>query len=247
MDSCKPFIWKDWNGIKMSHTRIFILHFHHLGLTYAIHKTNTSTMKKLLILLVIIFAFTTAKSQISAKLMRYLDVSDTHITFVYGGDIWIVAKSGGTATQLTHSPGEESYPRFSPDGSEIGYTASYDGNQDIYVMPSHGGVPTRVTYASYPDRMIDWHPDGRIMFASRREMLTPSVNQFFLVNKNGGMPEKMAIPYGELASFSADGNQLAYITKITENYPFKRYRGGLTSDILIFDLQQNKAVNITNN
>ena len=204
-------------------------------------------MKKLLILLAIVFVTGSAKSQISAKLMRYLDVSETHITFVYGGDIWIVAKAGGTALQLTHSPGEESYPHFSPDGSEIGYTASYNGNQDVYVMPSTGGIPSRVTYASYPDRMVDWHPDGRILFASRREMLTPRVNQFFLINKKGGMPEKMAVPYGELASFSADGNKLAYITKITENYPFKRYRGGLTSDVLVFDLQQNKVENITNN
>jgi tricorn protease len=204
-------------------------------------------MKKFFFLLVILCSFSRAQSQISAKLMRYLDVSATHITFVYGGDIWIVPKTGGTATQLTHSPGEESYPRFSPDGTEIGYTASYNGNQDIYVMNANGGIPTRVTYSSYADRMVEWHPDGRIMFASRREMSTPRVNQFFLVNKTGGMPEKMAVPYGELASFSADGKKLAYITKITENYPFKRYRGGLTSDVLIFDLQQNTVENITNN
>jgi len=50
-----------------------------------------------------------------------------------------------------------------------------------------------------------------------------------------------------LASFSPDGNYLAYITKITENYPFKRYRGGLTSDIIIYDLRNNSAENITNN
>jgi tricorn protease len=244
MVSCKPLIWQGYKW----HIRLNSFCFsRQLLLTFTFNKTNISTMKKLIGLFLIIFTYSSVNAQISAKLMRYLDVSDTHITFVYGGDIWMVAKAGGTAIQLTHSPGEESYPRFSPDGSEIGYTASYNGNQDIYVMPSQGGVPTRVTYASYPDRMIDWHPDGRIMFASRREMLTPRVNQFFLVNKSGGMPEKMAIPYGELASFSADGNQLAYITKITENYPFKRYRGGLTSDILIFDLQQNKVVNITNN
>ena len=204
-------------------------------------------MKKILFLLAFLFIADSIHAQISAKLMRYVDVSDTHITFVFGGDIWVVVKAGGTALQLTHSPGEESYPRFSPDGSEIGYTASYDGNQDVYVLPAKGGIPVRVTYSSFPDRMIDWHPDGRIMFASRREALTPRVNQFFLVNKKGGMPEKMTLPYGELASFSADGSQLAYITKITENYPFKRYRGGLTSDILIFNMDDNTVVNITNN
>ncbi len=180
--------------------------------------------------------------------MRYVDVSATQITFVYGGDIWIMPKSGGQAVQITHSPGEELYPKFSPDGSEIAFSARYNGNLDVFVMPVTGGVPKRLTYASFPDRMLDWHPDGKnILFASRREAITPRVNQFFLIPKVGGFPTKLSIPYGELASYSPDGQQLAYITKITENYPFKRYRGGLTSDVMIFDLTTEKAENITNN
>jgi tricorn protease len=157
-----------------------------------------------------------AFAQTSARLIRNADVSDTQIAFVYGGDIWVVPKSGGTASQVTHSPGEESWPRFSPDGSEIGYTAAYDGNADVYVMPSAGGLPTRVTYQSLGDRMLDWHPDGeRVLFASARASGQPRVTQFYLVSKDGGLPERLAVPYGELASFSPDGSRLAYITKIT--------------------------------
>ncbi len=203
-------------------------------------------MKKIFILAFALLFINSAYGQINAKLMRYMDVSETQITFVYGGDIWIVAKSGGTAMQITHSPGEESWPKFSPDGKSIAYTASYNGNSDVFVMPVSGGVPTRITFNSAADRMIDWHPDGKqILFASAREHGVGRLNQFFLVNKIGGFPEKLAIPYGELASFSPNGNQLAYITKITENYPFKRYRGGLTSDIIIYDFKTNKTERIT--
>ncbi len=205
-------------------------------------------MKKILLLFGALFIFHNSYSQISAKLMRYMDVSDTQITFVYGGDIWVMPKTGGTAIQVTHSPGEESWPRFSPDGKSIAYTASYNGNLDVYVMPASGGIPVRITYQSHFDRMVDWHPDGQhILFASGRESGRQSYRQLYLVSKNGGFPEKLKIPYGELASYSPDGNYLAYITKITENYPFKRYRGGLTSDILIYDLVNNTAENITNN
>jgi tricorn protease len=205
-------------------------------------------MKLLQIFLALSIGTSISEAQISAKLMRDIDLSDTQITFVYGGDIWLAPKAGGQALQLTNSPGQESYPKFSPDGSEIAFSASYNGNQDVYVMPTSGGIPTRITYASYGDRMVDWHPNGRkILFASRRETGIPRVNQFFLVDKTGGFPEKMPVPYGELASFAPDGNKLAYITKITENYPFKRYRGGLTSDVIIFDLQSKKAENITDN
>jgi tricorn protease len=205
-------------------------------------------MKKILSLILISFIIIPAQSQISAKLMRYMDVSDTHIVFVFGGDIWIVEKSGGTAIQMTNSPGEESWPKFSPDGKSIAFTAGYNGSQNIYVMPTTGGVPTRVTYESSADRMIDWHPDGkRLLFASMgdnggRRLL----NQFFMISKDGGLPEKLPIPYGELASFSPDGKKLAYITKITENYPFKRIRSGNNSDIFVYDMATRKVENITN-
>jgi len=206
------------------------------------------TMKKILLLTGLVLFLTDAQAQINAKLMRYMDVSDTQITFVYGGDIWVAPKTGGTALQLTHSPGEESWPKFSPDGSELAFTASYNGNQDVYVMPVTGGVPTRVTYQSHADRMVEWHPDGEdLLFASRRHMGQRSSRQFFLVDKDGGLPEKLQIPYGELATYSPDGSHLAYITKITENYPFKRYKGGLESDIILFDLESNRARRITNN
>ena len=155
-------------------------------------------------------------------------------------------KTGGTAIQLTHSPGEESWPKFSPDGKSIAYSASYNGNMDVYVMPVTGGVPIRVTYNSFDDRLVDWYPGGELLlFASRRESGRQSYSQFYLVSKDGGLPEKLPIPYGELGSFSPDGNLLAYITRITENYPFKRYRGGLTSDVLIHDFANKKAENIT--
>ena len=108
--------------------------------------------------------------------------------------------------------------------------------------------PSRITYHSFGDRMVEWYPDGKhIVFASRREIGSRGPNQFFKVSKEGGLPERLAIPYGELASFSPSGSHLAYITKITENYPFKRYRGGLSSDIIVFDLKKNTAENITNN
>lgn len=205
-------------------------------------------MKKITLIVLATFLMVTIHAQINAKLFRYMDVSETQITFVYGGDIWLADKEGGMAVPLTNSPGEESYPKFSPDGQHIAYTAEYRGNMDVYVVPITGGLPTRVTYQSHADRMIDWHPDGaHLLFASRREMGQRSSRHFFKVSKEGGFPEKLAIPYGELASYSPDGKKLAYITKITENYPFKRYRGGLASDILIFDLETNTATNLTNN
>lgn len=197
--------------------------------------------------LVALMVFQLSSAQVNARLMRYADVSDNQIAFVYGGDIWIMSRDGGIAQQMTHSPGEESWPRFSPDGKELAFSASYNGNKDVFVMPAGGGVPTRVTYNSFGDQMVEWHPDGeRLLFTSGRESGRQAVPQFYLVSKSGGMPEKLPVPYGQLASYSPDGKQMAYITKITENYPFKRYRGGLSSDILLYDVDKKQAENLTN-
>jgi tricorn protease len=202
-------------------------------------------MKKLVLLSTIFFSLI-ACAQLDARLLRYPDVSATQIAFVYGGDIWIVPKTGGTANRVTTSTGEESFPRFSPDGKTLAFSATYDGNTDVYTMPVTGGVPVRLTWYAGPDRVIDWHPDGkRILFASSRESGSQRYNQLYLVSSKGGLAEKLPLPYGELGSFSPDGNEITYVTKITENFPFKRIRSGLASDVLVFDLKKGTAENIT--
>ena len=203
-------------------------------------------MKRSLSIVLACMMFSIAEAQIDARLFRYPDISQSQICFVYGGDIWIVPKTGGTAMRLTSSTGEEAYPRFSPDGKTIAFSATYDGNADAYTMPVTGGVPTRLTWHSIPDRVVDWHPDGtKILIASARESGSQRFDQFYLVPVKGGLPEKLPIPYGELASFSPDGNNIAYVTRITENFPFKRYMGGLASDVLVFNLKNQTAENIT--
>src|SRR5258705_4534369 len=117
-------------------------------------------MKKIIFLSALLSALITS-AQMDARLFRYPDVSATQIAFVYGGDIWIAPKTGGTANRITSSTGEESYPRFSPDGKTLAFSATYDGNTDVYTMPVGGGVPIRLTLNASPDRVIDWHPYGK--------------------------------------------------------------------------------------
>src|SRR5574339_398544 len=70
---------------------------------------------------------TSPSSQIDARMFRYPAVSKDRIAFVYAGDIWIVPRAGGNAVRLSSPLGEESFPRFSPDGSRIAFSGDYDG------------------------------------------------------------------------------------------------------------------------
>jgi tricorn protease len=190
----------------------------------------------------------TAEAQIDARMLRYPTVSRTQIAFVYAGDIWLVSKDGGAAFRLTSSPGEESFPRFSPDGSKVAYSASYDGNVDVYVVPSAGGEPTRLTYHPMADRVIGWTPDGaRVLFAAGRESGRQRYSQFYTVSPGGGLPEKLVVPYGEFGSYSPDGRQFAYMPMAQDFRNWKRYRGGWSPDIWLFDLAAKTAKNVTNN
>jgi tricorn protease len=181
-------------------------------------------------------------------MFRYPDVSATKIAFVYAGDIWTVPRAGGAATRLSSPLGEEMFPRFSPDGSQIAYSANYDGNLDVYVMPVDGGEPKRLTYHPMEDRVIGWHPDGkRVLFASSRESGRQRFNQFYLVNTTGGLPEKLPVPYGEFGALSKDGRQFVYMPQSQDFRTWKRYRGGWAPDVWLFDLQSMASRNLTNN
>ena len=183
-----------------------------------------------------------------ARMFRYPDVSATHIAFVYAGDIWTVPRAGGAATRLTSAKGEESFPRFSPDGSRIAFSANYDGNTDVYVMPTTGGEAVRLTYHPMEDRVIGWHPDGkRILFASTRESGRQRYSQFYLVSAEGGLPEKLPVPYGEFGTFSPDGKQFVYMPQSQDFRTWKRYRGGWSPDLWLFDLTSMASKNLTNN
>ena len=107
-------------------------------------------MKNFLFALIALFSITASLSQVSGSLMQHPDVSDNQIAFIYGDDMWVAARSGGIANRLSSPEGSERYPRFSPDGNWIAFTANYHGNSDVYVIPSKGGVPKRLTYHGMP-------------------------------------------------------------------------------------------------
>ena len=187
-----------------------------------------------------------SSARIDARMMRQPDVSATHIAFVYAGDIWIAPKAGGEAVRLSSPRGEESFPKFSPDGATLAFSGNYDGNTDIYTMPVAGGLPQRITHHGAPDRVIDWYPDGKaILFATTMTSFKDRFNQLYQVSAEGGLPEQLPMPYGEFGAISPNGKSIVFTTISVDFRTWKRYRGGMNPDLWLFDLATLKARNIT--
>ncbi|MGB8510765.1 MAG: hypothetical protein WCD76_20505, partial [Pyrinomonadaceae bacterium] len=174
------------------------------------------------------------------RLLRFPDINGDRVAFTYAGDLWLVSRAGGEARRLTAHPGNEVFPKFSPDGKWIAFTADYDGNTDVYVMPSEGGEPRRLTYHPAADQVLGWTPDGtRVLFRSGRTSFSGRFDKLFTVSLTGGMPDELPLPAGGLTSYSPDGTKIAYNRISTEFRTWKRYRGGWHQFVSIYDLKNN--------
>ena len=179
------------------------------------------------------------------RLLRHPTVSRDSVAFEYAGDLWIVPRSGGMARRLTSTPSLEIEPYFSPDGSQIAFTATVAGNTDVYVVSSTGGDPKRLTYHPGLDRVRGWKPDGKsIVFASNRTTAPQqSYFQLWTINVDGGLPEILPVPRAFSGSYSPDGSRLAYeefstafIPEWYETSMWRHYRGGRTHPVSLISL-----------
>lgn len=177
-------------------------------------------------------------------LMRHPTISESKIVFQFAGDLWTVPRAGGDAVRLTSAAGTESNPFFSPDGSTIAFSGQYDGNTDVYLVDADGGVPKRLTYHPAADGVIGWTPDGKSVIFSSSMLSNTDAPRMFTVSAGGGVPKPLPFPMGTMASFSPDGQHLAYVPGFKWQQAWKRYRGGQAYAIWIAQMSDSKVYEI---
>jgi tricorn protease len=199
-----------------------------------------------IVLLALLGAAAPAAALEECRLLRQPDIQGDRIVFVYAGDLWTVARAGGVAVRLTSHEGQEVFPKLSPDGRTVAFTAEYDGNTDAYTIPVEGGEPTRLTWHPLPDQVAEWYPDGSsILLRSRRASALQRYDRFLRVPARGGFEETLPLPTAGYASLSPDGGQVAYVSPSYDNRTWKRYRGGDAPQIWTYDFRRNVSEKIT--
>ncbi|MFV9505791.1 MAG: S41 family peptidase [Oscillochloridaceae bacterium umkhey_bin13] len=140
-----------------------------------------------------------------------VDPDGQRVAFVYGGDLWLAAITGGTAERITAHPASHSSPRFSPDGRLLAFRSPRTGSGEVYVLPLEGGPVRQLTYHSEKCLVEDWTADGQgLIISTDREQFGKALYQLPL---DGSTPALLYHePYEELgyASVAPEGRELAF-------------------------------------
>jgi tricorn protease len=171
-------------------------------------------------------------------LLRNPSLNQDRIAFVYAGDIWTVARSGGVARRLTSVGAVSEGPYYSPDGSQIAYSTRERGLTDVYVINSEGGVPRRLTWEPTGNLAVGWTPDGKdVLFASGHASKSVYPRLFRVRADGVGPADLLPLPSADWGSFSSDGNTLAYVPVRQWQSAWKHYRGGQTTPVWLVNMK----------
>jgi tricorn protease len=192
-----------------------------------------------------------------ARMLRFPDINNNLIAFVYAGDIWTVNSNGGEARRLTSHEGLELFPKISPDGKWIAFSGEYSGSRQVFVIPANGGVPRQLTWynsvgvmpprGGFDNVILDWTPDSKqILIRANRTSFGERNGKYYLVSIDGGLEKPLPIVNGGFGVLSPDGSKIVFTPVDREFRNWKRYKGGRASDLWIYDLKNNTSEQITN-
>ncbi len=100
-------------------------------------------------------------------------------------ELYVVEVAGGSPQLLESDGSRNSSPAWSPTGDEIAFQSNRTGDDELWIIATSGGEPTRLTdSSSSEDTAASWSPTGdAIVFASDRS----GNRDLWLISRDGAV------------------------------------------------------------
>ena len=174
---------------------------------------------------------------------RFPDIRDDKVVFISEDDIWVVDKNGGVARRITTSLSFIHYPKISPDGKWIAFSAQEEGYIEIYLIPFNGGEAKRLTHLGAHSMVLGWSNDSKyIYFSSAFEQAYNTSIYKIQIDKKA--PTRVPVGYANRISFGKIGTVIGRHTRDTARW--KRYKGGTAGELWIDEKGDGNFVKLIN-
>ncbi|MCE2613825.1 S9 family peptidase [Flavobacteriaceae bacterium D16] len=91
------------------------------------------------------------------------------------GNLWIIRTNGSMHQKLTTREGNESSPRWSPDGDRIAFVSPTSEGSEIYIYWKGTGKVARISQLPASPSSLTWSPDGKQLAFSMNVPKAPPV------------------------------------------------------------------------
>ena len=150
------------------------------------------------------------------------------------GDNEIYLMTQNSIIQLTDNTWNDEYPVWSPDGTQIAFTADREGHYDIFVMEADGSDLTRLTTTKAHEKEPSWFPDGKsIAYSSEIKKFIRKQLTLWRVDVQTKNIERIIPGYNKghaIPNVSPRGDLLTFTGKRTMGW-----------DAAMYDRRQNKV------
>src|SRR5262249_18905795 len=147
------------------------------------------------------------------------------LVFTSQGDLWKVSVKGGQAQQLTSHPDEESHAALSPDGKWVAFLASYEGPEQLYLMPADGGLPKRLSFSADGIYSVSWTPDARVLVGTNAYTTLPDI-QLVAIDPNPMAQPRVPLNQAADGCYDPAGKTLFFPRLPFQGSHTKHYKGG---------------------
>jgi len=181
------------------------------------------------------------------RLLRQADISDQHIVFTYGGDVWITDIEPDITRRLTSTAAVERNPHFSPDGKWIAFTSNRMGSNSVYVVSINGGEAKRLTWHPSSSDVRGWTNDGKhVLFTSNRNTAPRPYNRLYTIPVNGGPATLVHEQWATDGSYAPNGKEIVIDKMDRWDKEWRGYRGGQNTPLIVLNLSTNKETLLEN-